>query len=218
VNGAALLILGSASPRRASLLRQIGASFDICVAHIDESLTGISSPGVYVSELSLKKAGAAADLYIKDRLYGCDYDRIIIIGADTAVVSGDGEILGKPENDADAKRMLAGLSGKWHEVYTGVALIDLRGGLQTGGYCRRGAHVEYETTRVKMCEMSAEAINSYVGSGEPDGKAGAYAIQGVGSLFIERVEGCYYNVVGLPLRLLYTMLAVLGYDLLKTNA
>jgi len=217
VNGAVRLVLGSASPRRSALLRQIGASFDIRAAHADETLTGIVRPREYVSELSLRKAGAAADLIMKDGSYDGQYGRVIIIGADTAVVTEDGDILGKPADDGDAKRMLARLSGKWHEVYTGVALVDMRGGRQANGFRRYGACAEYEMTRVKMCEIGAGAIDLYVNSGEPGGKAGAYAIQGAGSLFIERVEGCYYNVVGLPLRLLYTMLTAMGYDLLKTN-
>lgn len=217
MNGAVRLVLGSASPRRSALLRQIGASFDIRAAHADETLTGIVRPREYVSELSLRKAGAAADLIMKDGSYDGQYGRVIIIGADTAVVTEDGDILGKPADDGDAKRMLARLSGKWHEVYTGVALVDMRGGRQANGFRRYGACAEYEMTRVKMCEIGAGAIDLYVNSGEPGGKAGAYAIQGAGSLFIERVEGCYYNVVGLPLRLLYTMLTAMGYDLLKTN-
>ena len=217
MNGAVRLVLGSASPRRSALLRQIGASFDIRAAHADETLTGIVRPREYVSELSLRKAGAAAELIMKDGSYDGQYGRVIIIGADTAVVTEDGDILGKPADDGDAKRMLARLSGKWHEVYTGVALVDMRGGRQANGFRRYGACAEYEMTRVKMCEIGAGAIDLYVNSGEPGGKAGAYAIQGAGSLFIERVEGCYYNVVGLPLRLLYTMLTAMGYDLLKTN-
>ena len=240
------LILGSASPRRASLLRQIGAAFETRSADADESLENLSDPREYVMELAARKARAVSDIIRGDADIRKKYNRVIIIGADTVVVTINGDILGKPKDSADAERMLRLLSGNWHEVFTGVSLMDMRlpaagaaptdlrissavthtggdGGVFGGcggadrGFYTHAASADYEKTRVKVCELDEEAIGRYVGSGEPEGKAGAYAIQGVGSLFIDRVEGCYYNIVGLPLRLLRTMLGALGYDLLKTN-
>ena len=219
------LILGSASPRRSALLRQIGAAFEIRIPNSDETIKDITQPGEYVSELSLRKASAVS-LMVKDDLSAhVKYNRLIIIGADTIVVTREGEILGKPVDSNDAKHMLKTLSGEWHEVYTGVTLIDMsatQDGIEEAdfinGVTPNKPLVKYETTRVKICEMDDVTIDYYISTGEPYGKAGAYAIQGAGSMFIERVEGCYYNVVGLPLGLLRSMLYTFGYDLLKKKS
>ena len=214
------LILGSASPRRANLLRQINAAFDIVTADADETADIGLTPAQYVSELSERKARAVYNKVKNDLLFINKYERAAIVGADTTVVAPGGEILGKPDGAGDAKRMLGLLSGNWHEVYTGVTLLDIRrppgceavaaGG--RAGFRLIGSITGHEATRVKMCVLDAAAIARYVESGEPAGKAGAYAIQGMGALFVERVEGCFFNVVGLPLRRLDTMLRKLGYD------
>ena len=256
------LVLGSSSPRRSALLRQIGADFELRTAETDETIFGSPGPGEYVSAIARRKAKAISLLIAGDNNLWAKYERVIIICADTIVVERGGGILGKPKDDADAKRMLKLLSGSWHEVYTGVALKETRKprsadpnadvrsavgdadyrsaignaddvdsddanayadasanaddkGAVADGHTTAGELVEFEKTRVKMCEISDETIDSYIASGEPYGKAGAYAVQGAGSLFIERVDGCYYNVVGLPLHLLNSMLGVLGYNLIK---
>ncbi|MCL2060748.1 MAG: Maf family protein, partial [Oscillospiraceae bacterium] len=234
------LVLGSASPRRASLLSQIGADFEIRVADADETIEDTADPGAYVKEIAGRKAAAVAALINSDDTIHNKYDRVIVIGADTIVVAPGGGIFGKPSGSGDARRMLASLSGQWHEVYTGVALIESHkmnapersivetrpagswhdaphpGGSRFTGYQPDDTRFTgYQHTRVKMCALSEDAINHYVETGEPLGKAGAYAIQGAGALFVERVEGCFFNVVGLPLRLLCDMLYTLGYDLQK---
>ena len=235
--GNTALVLGSASPRREALLRQAGAEFIVRAAATDETLGAGYSPGAYVSELAKRKSAAVSEIMARDIGFAEPYDRIIVIGADTVVVTDGGEIFGKPADRADAKRMLGTLSGRWHEVYTGVALTVIKNAkrdkpdtrpaaLNTVSFARAAAPggagktdrysiVKFEKTRVKMRELDDEAIEAYIDTGEPDDKAGAYAVQGVGSLLIERVEGCYYNVVGLPLSLLGSMLGDLGYNLLK---
>jgi len=179
------LVLASASPRRAEILRAVGWPFEAEAADVDESLRAGESPPEYVERLAREKAAAVA----RSRLFG------LVLGADTAVVS-DGEILGKPRDDADARRMLRLLSDRWHEVLTGVALVRAEDTRVEAAHAR---------TRVRFCRMSDEEIDWYVGTGEPADKAGAYAVQGRAALFIEGLEGDYWNVVGLPVRLVYEL-------------
>lgn len=176
------LVLASASPRRAELLRAAGIPFTIRVANVDESLWPDETPDAYVARLSHTKAVAVA------------HPGEIVLGADTTVVIGH-EIAGKPVDIADAKRMLHLLSGNWHEVLTGISLAR-----------DNEVRTEVATTRVKFATMSAAEIDWYAASGEPDDKAGAYAIQGLAARFIERIEGSYSNVVGLPIETVYRML------------
>jgi septum formation protein len=180
------LILASTSPRRAEILRTVGWPFAACPVDIDEARHPDEKAAIYVERLALEKAQAAAQV----RVAG-----VTIIGADTVVVV-DEEILGKPLDEDDARRMLRQLRGRWHQVLTGVAIIN-------------GAppeiRVAHETTEVKFALMSEGEIDWYVASGEPMDKAGAYAIQGLGSRFIEGIRGDYFNVVGLPVRLLYEL-------------
>ena len=178
--------LASKSPRRAEILQAVGWPFEIMLAGIDEARRPSEAADNYVKRLAREKAMA-----IMDRI-----DAGLVLGADTVVVV-DGEILGQPKNEEDARRMLKLLSGKWHEVLTGVALIRAGEGFDSA--------VEYQRTRVKFAEISDEEINSYVATGEPMDKAGAYAIQGRAALFIEAIEGDYFNIVGLPIRLIYEM-------------
>jgi septum formation protein len=213
------LILGSASPRRAELLRTIGTAFEIRAADVDETYDETASPEEYVEAISKRKAEAVSKLpeSVNFAIGGCG--RQIVIGADTIVVSRRGTILGKPTDDTDARRMLGELSGAWHEVYTGITLLELNNardnrGIACAGLSENTSVSHHERTRVKMCDIGAADIDYYIDTREPYGKAGAYAIQGAGSLFIERVEGCYFNIVGLPLKLLRTMLRSFGYDLL----
>lgn len=188
-----LLILASASPRRAELLRAAGISFQVRVADIDETQRPGEPARDYVLRLSREKAAAVA---AGDEL---------VLGADTTVLI-DEATAGKPENVADAERMLRALSGNWHEVLTAVTL--LRGG---------EARSDIATTRVKFAALSEEEIQWYVATGEPDDKAGAYAIQGYASLFIERIEGSYFNVVGLPVQMVYRLAREMGVDLRKVR-
>jgi septum formation protein len=189
------IILASASPRRAELLRQIGLDFQIRPSHIDEpEIT--QSPETAVQELALMKAHAVAN----------ELDSGLVIGADTVVVI-DGQPLGKPENDQHAIDMLTQLSGNWHEVITGVALI---GGRRTS---TPQEVVWAEKTAVYFRKLRRAEILDYVRSGETADKAGAYGIQERAGAFVERIEGCYFNVVGLPLASLVERL----WRLVQTN-
>ena len=176
-------ILASASPRRKELLEQIGVTFDILPATGEEVITK-ELPGEVVMELAKQKAEEVA------KTAGAD---ALVLGADT-VVAYEGKILGKPKDEADALRMLTMLSGKEHEVYTGVALIDNRD---------QSMENFFERTKVTMYPVSEEEIRDYIAGGEPMDKAGAYAIQGLGAKFIQKIEGDYNNVVGLPIGRIY---------------
>ena len=179
------LILASGSPRRAEILSAVGWPFEVVSSGIDETQKPGETPVAYVQRLALEKAEAVAS----KRPDG------FILAADTTVVVDD-QLLGQPEDDREAQRMLKLLSGKWHEVLTGVALIRIGGKSSLG----------METTRVRFAELSEREIDWYVSTGEPRGKAGAYAIQGKASLFVEEVSGDYFNIVGLPIRLVYEMI------------
>ncbi|MBK8312859.1 MAG: septum formation inhibitor Maf [Acidobacteria bacterium] len=181
-----MLILASASPRRAELLKAAGIDFTVKVSDIDESLIVGESPRDYVLRLSREKALAVAG------------KGDLVLGADTTVVidsAHGGEIAGKPVDEQDARRMLKLLSGRRHEVLTGVSLVlDDR------------IISEVEVTQVEFALMTDLEIDWYISTGEPMDKAGAYGIQGYASRFIERIDGNYSNVVGLPVQLVYTML------------
>lgn len=181
-----MLILASASPRRAELLKAAGIDFTVKVSDIDESLIVGESPRDYVLRLSREKALAVAG------------KGDLVLGADTTVVidsAHGGEIAGKPVDEQDARRMLKLLSGRRHEVLTGVSLVlDDR------------IISEVEVTQVEFALMTDLEIDWYISTGEPMDKAGAYGIQGYASRFIERIDGNYSNVVGLPVQLVYRML------------
>ncbi len=178
------LVLASGSPRRAEILERAGWPHEIIVAGIDETLLPNEEAAAYVQRLARSKAEKVAS--------GLDHG--LVLGADTTVVVAN-QILGQPVDEADAGRMLDLLNAKWHEVLTGVAVVRVG-----GETC-----VAYETTRVRFAEMSDEEIDWYIGTGEPFGKAGAYGIQGKASLFIEEIEGDYFNIMGLPIRLVYEL-------------
>jgi len=181
------IILASSSPRRQQLLRQMGASFTIVKPEVDESPIPGESPEMLVERLSLRKALAGK----------LDHDSGIVLGSDTVVVL-DGEILGKPIDADDARGMLARLSGRTHTVFTGFALVDLASDEQV---------VSHERTDVTFRALDQEEIERYVASGSPLDKAGSYGIQDdFGAVFIERIVGDYYTVVGLPLARVYVEL------------
>jgi septum formation protein len=187
-----MLILASASPRRRDLLEQIGLTFEIETADIDETPQLAEDPMGYTRRLAEHKAAAVMAKLAKRR----DPARLVVLGADTTVVC-TGQILGKPVDEADAARMLRLLAGRTHQVITGVALVSGMG----------APLVEAEVTEVVVNPLTDKEIADYVATGEPMGKAGAYAIQGRAARFIPRIEGCYFNVVGLPLARVSAMLA-----------
>jgi septum formation protein len=182
------LVLASGSPRRAEILRAVGWPFTAQPADVDETRRIREEAVEYVERLAREKASAVAH----------KLNEGLVLGADTMVVC-DGKILGKPTDEADARRMLRALSGRWHDVLTGVALIKAGGAIYA---------VAHERTRVKFGALSEEEIAWYAATGEPQDKAGAYAVQGRAALFIEGLEGDYWNVMGLPVNLLYRLLAV----------
>jgi len=179
------IVLASASPRRAELLRAAGIDFEVQPANVDEAIATGESPNEYVSRLAEAKARL---VYERDV-------RRIVLAADTAVVV-DAHILGKPLDDSDASRMLRMLSGRAHEVLTAVSVFHPGQIVDT----------RVEATTVEFAPLSDSDINWYVSSGEPVDKAGAYAVQGLASRFVTRIEGSYSNVVGLPVALVYQML------------
>jgi len=182
------LVLASASPRRREILERLGFEFEVLPAGVEENDISCADHARFAILLAKKKAEAGRRAR----------PLATVIAADTIVVCGEAR-LGKPVDEADASTMLRSLSGRAHEVITGVAVIAPDG--------RRLA--EAERTRVYFRALSEEEVARYVATGEPFGKAGAYAIQGFAAPFIEKIEGCYFNVVGLPVSLLFRMLSTL---------
>jgi septum formation protein len=198
------LVLASASPRRAELLRAAGFSFDILAVDLDERAHDGEAPADYVARLARDKAGAAIQRFEQRAQQSCRgpersaLDDLIVLGADTAVIV-DGRILGKPRDDRDAAEMLTALSGRRHEVLTGVSLRSLAGERQL-----------VEATGVYMSVLTADDIAWYVASGEGLDKAGGYAVQGLASRFVTGIEGSYANVVGLPIATVSALLRELA--------
>jgi len=183
-----MLVLASASPRRRELLAQAGFSFEVQPADINEDLQQGEDAIAYVTRLAREKAEAAF------ALRAASDAELVVLGADTTVCV-DRQILGKPQSPEDAARMLQLLSGRTHRVITGVALVSAG---QT--------QVAAEVTAVQFLSVSEQEIASYIATGEPMDKAGAYAIQGRAARWIPRIDGCYFNVVGLPIALVSTLL------------
>ncbi len=181
------IVLASSSPRRKMLLEQLGIKFDVISSDIHEDVENSLVPEQIAETLALRKAQAVAS----------SLSNSIVIGADTVVVDNVG-ILGKPKDEPDAYQMLSRLSGQVHRVITGLALISTPFPSKT--------LIRHETTKVKITTLSDQDIKWYIRTGEPLDKAGAYAIQGKGTMFVKWIHGCYNNVVGLPLFLLVNML------------
>jgi septum formation protein len=197
------LVLASASPRRRELLSGLGVAFTVRPVDLDETPRSGEEPSDYVLRLAREKAAA--------RVAAGE----LVLAADTIVVL-DGELLGKPRDEADARRMLGRIAGREHTVLTGVALLDAT---ETREGRRAGlAAMTVEASRVRMAAMSEAEIAWYVATGEPLDKAGSYAVQGLGALFVEEVFGNYTNVVGLPLPATRRLFAELGYDLRRFRA
>ncbi|MGG3521992.1 Maf family protein [Bacillus pseudomycoides] len=171
------LILASGSPRRKELLELAGVPFEIVASEIEETIGAYSSPADIVMSLALQKASAVVE----------NHEDSVVLGADT-IVTYESRILGKPKDEAEAKEILQLLSGKTHEVYTGVALIS-----------KEKTVTFYERTEVTFWELTEEEIDAYIATKEPLDKAGSYGIQGKGSIFVQHIQGDYYSVVGLPI-------------------
>ena len=210
------IILASASPRRRELLTQIGLDFDVVVSETEEKITS-TEPAKVVEELSAQKAEAVWEKLAVSGV--CDPEQtsgeatitdIIVLGADT-VVACDGKILGKPADTEAAAAMLTMLQGRGHEVYTGVTILYEENG-------ERKTLTFHEKTTVHFYPMTDAQIREYVATGDPMDKAGAYGIQGYGALLVERIEGDYFNVMGLPVCRLGRMLAGMGTDCLALAA
>lgn len=189
----AQLILASRSPRRAELLRQIGLPFTVMVSGVAEEKITESDPRKLVMQLALQKGQAVAARITKG----------IVIAADT-IVELNGQLLGKPATKEQAQAMLKALSGNIHHVFTGITVINMPEGV---------IYTEVEKTAVHMRSLTEREIDWYIESGEPYDKAGGYGIQGKAAVFIEKLEGCYFNVVGLPLAALWKLLALAGFSI-----
>lgn len=187
------LCLASSSPRRRELLARLGLPFTVVSAEVDEAVADDLPPGQLVETLAIRKARAAR------------VEEGLVIGADTVVICR-GRIFGKPRDAAEAVAMLSSLQGTSHQVYTGVAVRRVEDGFLAVGH---------EVTTVRFRPVTRREIELYVATGEPMDKAGAYAAQGLGAIFIDRIEGCFFNVVGLPLAKLAALMKACGVDILS---
>jgi septum formation protein len=190
----AKLVLASSSPRREDILKQLKLKFTIVPGKIDENKYTETDPEKLVKKLALEKAKSVSDLV----------ENALIIAADTVVVY-ENKILGKPENHEEAREQLKLLSGKEHQVMTGIAVISSE---------TAKVHVESNITFVQMLDISDEKIEKYISTGEPLDKAGSYGIQGFGGLFVKGIKGSYYSVVGLPIHQLAEILDKFNYGIL----
>jgi len=191
-----LIILASGSPRRRELLSMLGLPFEVVSSEADESTPPDWTPDNVVRSLALRKAEAVRAV--------CNQRNTVIVGSDT-IVELEGQILGKPVDKQDSKAMLNALQGRSHRVYTGIACIGLPDGKVV---------VDHRVTTVTMRTLEPAEIEAYVDTGEPADKAGSYAIQGLGATLVDKIDGCYFNVVGLPLSLLGSMLSEFGIQVL----
>ncbi|MNW31398.1 Septum formation protein Maf [compost metagenome] len=198
------VILASTSPRRKELVASLNIPYDIVPSHADETTPENWSPDQIVTELAKRKAEA---VYNSLKSSGSSRPDGVIVGSDTIVVR-DGEVLGKPSDEDEAATMISSLQGRSHTVYSGVACIDSNTGETL---------VDYRSTEVTMRSLSNEEVLAYARSGEGLDKAGAYAIQGLGATLVTGIQGCYFNVVGLPLSLLAQMLEHFGIRVLDNG-
>jgi septum formation protein len=198
------IILASGSPRRRQILKLAGIPHEVVVSNADETISG--APDFQVRELALRKARAVLSMLGEREKNGA-----IILAADTLVYV-NGEVLGKPQNPQEAFEMLRSLAGREHEVYTGVALVCC----ERGGERDSGREVVFaDVAKVYFHELSDGQINAYIATGEPFDKAGAYGVQEHGAVLVERIEGDFYTVVGLPISRVCCALAEMGFDIWK---
>lgn len=190
------IILASSSPRRRELMAQAGFAFEVLVSEADETIE-TETPGEMVEVLSERKAAAVAE---EIKRQGFAEESVLLVGADT-MVAIDGKKLGKPKDEKGAEKMLEELSGRTHQVYTGVTLIRLR--KAENGSILQESRTFSEGTDVSFYPLTKEEIRSYIATGEPMDKAGAYGIQGKAAVFVKEIKGDYNNVVGLPIARLY---------------
>ncbi len=192
------IILASGSPRRKEILQNLNLNFEIIVPDIDETIYSAYSPEEYINKLSKEKG---------EFVYNKITDDCLIISADTIVLS-ENKILGKPKDESTATEMLSRLSGKSHEVMTSLSLLNCdKQGFE--------ALTKTEITKVYFKKLTDTEIQNYIKTGEPFDKAGAYGIQGIGAFMVERIEGDYFNVVGLPIHLLYILFSNFGYNIFE---
>lgn len=204
------LVLASSSPRRQELIRLFNLPVVVRASHADESVPEEWEPSKIVEELSLRKAEATHESLKQESFGGAEIPKSrITVGSDTIVVA-DGRVLGKPADPEEAAGMLRMLQGREHLVYTGVACLP-------GGILKEAPSVAHTVSKVTFRPMSDAEIWAYVKTGEPLDKAGSYGVQGFGALFIEKIEGDFYSVMGLPVNLLYTMLLDFGISPLSRN-
>ena len=190
------IILASSSPRRRELMAQAGFAFEVLVSEADETIE-TETPGEMVEVLSERKAAAVAEEITRQ---GFAEESVLLVGADT-MVAIDGKKLGKPKDEKGAEKMLEELSGRTHQVYTGVTLIRLK--KAENGSILQESRTFSEGTDVSFYPLTKEEIRSYIATGEPMDKAGAYGIQGKAAVFVKEIKGDYNNVVGLPIARLY---------------
>jgi septum formation protein len=203
------IILASQSPRRKQLLDQLGLEYDVIFSNIEEivppTVNGNTSPSQIVTELARQKAFAVCERLQKNKNAN---EELVIIAADTIVVMNN-KIYGKPNSPSEAKNILQELCGKIHQVYTGVAILCLdlaKSSIQ--------CLTEAENSIVSFRKFSDSEINAYIATGEPMDKAGAYALQGAGACLVAKIEGCYTNVIGLPMPIVVKMLRAVGVEVL----
>ncbi|KPU42250.1 septum formation protein Maf [Oxobacter pfennigii] len=190
------IILASKSPRRKEILQNIRLNFEVVESNYEEENSLSLRPEKLVMHLAYRKA-----LDVAERIS----DEALVIGADTIVVH-NGIIMGKPKDNEDSFDMLKKLSGNYHHVFSGICIIDVKGNRHS---------VNYESTKVKIKKLTDEEIIQYISTKEPADKAGSYGIQGIGSLIVEKIEGCYFNVMGLPVYKLSVLMRDFGVNLLK---
>ncbi|TCS96504.1 septum formation protein [Hazenella coriacea] len=195
------IVLASGSPRRQEMLTQLGVPFRVQVSQVDENVEEELTPDLLVEQLANRKAVAVAN----------QCENALVIGADTIVVL-DGKVLGKPKDEQEAMDMLQQLQGKKHQVFTGISVIHINEGFM------QNQQVAHRMTEVTMRPLSQDKIRRYVETGDPLDKAGAYGIQGKGAVLIEKISGCYFNVVGMSLSLLDEMLEQIGFSITGESA
>ncbi len=196
-----LIYLASSSPRRQELVRMLQLPVHIYPSNTDESIDPGTPPAHIVEQLSMRKASAVKQHILAESESAVDG---VILGSDTIVVL-NGQVLGKPTDANHANEMLSALQGHTHEVLTGIALLDLK---------TEHAIIRHRITKVTMKQLTTNQIDRYIATGEPLDKAGSYGIQGIGATLIDSIDGCYFNVVGLPISLLSDMLDEMGMGVL----